>query len=58
MESNISSQTSNAAESETQESTARKQKTKPLAAPEPSRSIFWKHCDKGTRKLSDESIQQ
>ncbi|KZV20995.1 hypothetical protein F511_37959 [Dorcoceras hygrometricum] len=39
------SQTSNAAESETQESTARKQKRK-------------QHCEKGTRKLSDESIQQ
>ncbi|KZV34343.1 hypothetical protein F511_16862 [Dorcoceras hygrometricum] len=57
MKSNMPSQTSNAAESETQESTARQQKRKQFAAPKQPRSIFWQHCKKGTRKLSDEIIQ-
>lgn len=61
MKSNIllnSSQTSNAIEHETQQSTAQKRTRRAPKAPKPPTSKFWEHCIKGTRKLNDGTEQQ
>ncbi|XP_073138374.1 zinc finger BED domain-containing protein RICESLEEPER 2-like [Henckelia pumila] len=61
MESNVvqnSSQTSNETENETQQSTTGKRPRKPPKAPKQGKSIFWEHCIKGTRKLSNDTVQQ